>query len=150
VVCDVFENDLDTVHIGDSAQIKLNAYPDRVLKGSVVDISRVLDPNTRAAKVRIVLSNPDGSLRPGMFALATFRSRRLQKALVLPSTAVMRLHDKDWVFVQEGPKQFRKTAVDAGNVDGDGSIEVRTGVQEGTPVVVNALDFSTAVTEEGK
>lgn len=147
VVCDVFENDLDSVHVGDSAQIKLNAYPDRALHGNVVDISHVLDPNTRAAKVRIVLSNPDVSLRPGMFALATFRSRRLQKALVVPTTAIMRLHDKDWVFVQEGAKQFRRHEVTAGNAS-DGIEQILSGVSVGDPVVTNALDFSTAVAEK--
>jgi len=148
VVCDVFENDLDSVHVGDSAQIKLNAYPDRALQGKVVDISRVLDPNTRAAKVRIILSNPGGSLRPGMFAQAVFRSRRLQKALVVPSTAVMRLHDKDWVFVQEGPKQFRRHEITAGSSRSDGLEQILSGVNAGDPVVTNALDFSTAVAEK--
>lgn len=150
VVCDVFENDLDSVHMGDAAEIKLNAYPDKVLQGRVADISRVLDPNTRAAKVRIVLANPDGTLRPGMFALATFRSRKMVPTLVLPSTAVLRLHDKDWVFVKEGEKQFRKVQVQGGHAGPDGTIEIESGVKEGTPVVSNALDFSTAVTEEGK
>jgi cobalt-zinc-cadmium efflux system membrane fusion protein len=150
VVCDVFENDLSSVHLGDVAEIRLNAYPDRVLKGSVVDISRVLDPNTRAAKVRIVLGNSDASLRPGMFAVATFRSRKLQKTLVIPATAVLRLHDKDWVFVKESEKQFRKVSIDAANAAADGSIQVKSGIEAGTPVVTNALDFSTAVTEEGK
>ena len=98
VVCDVFENDLGEVHLQDAAEIHLNAFPDRVFHGKVADISRVLDPNTRSAKVRIVLPNGDGALRPGMFALAKFRSRRLTDRVVVPSTAIMRLHDKDWVF----------------------------------------------------
>src|SRR4029077_1675452 len=110
-VCDVFENDLSEVHLGDAAEIRLNAFPDRVLKGRVADISRVLDPNTRSAKVRIVLPNPDGALRPGMFAVATFRSRTTTDRIVVPSTAVMRLHDKDWVFRKEGANQFRKIAI---------------------------------------
>ncbi len=84
VVCDVFENDLGEVHLGDTAEIRLNAFPDRVFKGRVADISRVLDPNTRSAKVRIVLANPDGSLRSGMFAAATFRSRKLTDRVVVP------------------------------------------------------------------
>src|SRR6202035_4136162 len=96
VVCDVFENDLGEVRLGDAAEIRLNAFQDRVFKGKVADISRVLDPNTRSAKVRIVLGNSDGSLRPGMYAVATFRSRKLTERVVVPSTAIMRLHDKDW------------------------------------------------------
>ena len=85
ILCDVYENDLDEVHLGDSAEIRLNAYPDKTYQGKVADISRVLDPATRSAKVRIVLPNRDGSLRPGMFAVATFRSRKSQSRLVVPS-----------------------------------------------------------------
>jgi membrane fusion protein, heavy metal efflux system len=148
VVCDVFENDLGEVHLGDSAEIRLNAFTDRLLKGRVTDISRVLDPNTRSAKVRIVLPNPDGSLRPGMFAVATFRSRKLTDRIVIPSTAIMRLHDKDWVFRKEGANQFRKMAIVADGLAPDGMQEIREGVKAGDEVVTNALEFSTEVAEK--
>jgi cobalt-zinc-cadmium efflux system membrane fusion protein len=148
VVCDVFENDLGEVHLGDAAEIRLNAFPDRVFKGRVADISRVLDPNTRSAKVRIVLGNADGSLRPGMFAVAKFRSRRLTNRIVVPSTAIMRLHDKDWVFRKEGDKQFRKIVVQADGVTPDGMQEIHSGVKPGDELVTNALEFSTEVAEK--
>jgi cobalt-zinc-cadmium efflux system membrane fusion protein len=148
VVCDVFENDLGEVHLDDSADIRLNAFPDHPLRGRVADISRVLDPNTRSAKVRIVLPNPDGSLRPGMFAVATFRSRRLSDRVVVPSTAIMRLHDKDWVFRKEGSDQFRKIAIKADGLAPDGMQEIREGVKPGDEVVTNALEFSTEVAEK--
>jgi cobalt-zinc-cadmium efflux system membrane fusion protein len=148
VVCDVFENDLGEVHLGDSAEIRLNAFPDRVFKGKVADISRVLDPNTRSAKVRIVLPNPDRSLRISMFAVATFRSRKLTDRIVVPSTAIMRLHDKDWVFRKEGPDQFRKIAVNADGLAPDGMQEIRAGVKSGDELVANALEFSTEVAEK--
>ena len=148
VVCDVFENDLGEVHVGDSAEIRLNAFPDRVFKGRVADISRVLDPNTRSAKVRIVLGNADGSLRPGMFAVATFRSRKLTDRIVVPSTAIMRLHDKDWVFRKEGDKLFRKIEVQADGLAPDGMQEIRQGVKPGDELVTNALEFSTDVAEK--
>ena len=148
VVCDVFENGLGDVHLGDSAEIRLNAFPGRAFKGTVADISRVLDPNTRTAKVRIVLGNGDGALRPGMFAVASFRSRRLRPSLVVPSTAVMRLHDKDWIFRKEGSNRFRRVEVQATGATSDGMQEVRDGVKADDQVVLNALDFSTAVAEK--
>ena len=148
VVCDVFENDLGDVHLNDSADIRLNAFPDRVFKGRVADISRVLDPNTRSAKVRIVLPNPDGALRTGMFAVATFRSRKLTDRIVVPSTAVMRLHDKDWVFRKEGSDQFRKIVINADGLAPDGMQEIRAGVKPGDELVANALEFSTDVAEK--
>lgn len=148
VVCDVFENDLGEVHIGDAAEIRLNAFPDRKFKGKVADISRVLDPNTRSAKVRIVLGNADGALRSGMFAVATFRSRKLIDRVVVPATAIMRLHDKDWVFRKESDKQFRKIAIQADGLAPDGMQEIREGVKAGDEVVTNALEFSTEVAEK--
>ncbi len=148
VVCDVFENDLGEVHMGDSAEIRMNAFPDRIFKGKVADISRVLDPNTRSAKVRIVLGNSDGALRSGMFAVATFRSRKLTDRVVVPGTAIMRLHDKDWVFQKIAPNRFRKIVVEADRLAPDGMQEIRSGVKAGDEVVTNALEFSTEVAEK--
>jgi len=148
VVCDVFENDLGLVHVGDAAEVRLNAFPDQIFKGAVSDISRVLDPNTRSAKVRIVLANSKGLLRPGMFAVATFRSRKLHPVLVLPTTAIMRLHDKDWAFRKEASNRYRRVEVQASGGSSDGWQEVRNGVKADDEVVRNALDFSTAVAEK--
>ena len=148
VLCDVFENDLGKVHLGDTAEIRMNAFPDRVHKGQVTDISRVLDPNTRSAKIRIVLANPDGSLRPGMFAVATFRSRKLSDRVVIPASAIMRLHDKDWIFRKEAPNRFRKIAIQADGLAPDGMQEIREGVKAGDEIVINALEFSSEVAEK--
>ena len=151
VVCDVYENDLSQIKLGDSAEIRLNAYPGKVYRGTVADISRVLDPNLRSAKVRILLANADGSLRPNMYAVATFRSRQLQPRLVVPSTAIMRLQDKDWVFLKEGQNQFRKTEVHTQGVTEDGFQVLQDGpLKAGDQVVANALSFSTSVAEQGK
>jgi cobalt-zinc-cadmium efflux system membrane fusion protein len=148
VVCDVYENDLADVSLGDPAQISLNAYPGRMYKGSVADISRVLDPNLRSAKVRIVLENSDGALRPNMYAVATFRSRKLQSHLVIPATAMMRLQDKDWVFHKEGQNQFRKIEVHSTGATREGLQELQDGaLKSGDEVVANALEFSSAVAE---
>ena len=148
VVCDVFENDLGEVHLGDSAAIQLSAFGDRVFRGTVADISRVLDPTTRSAKVRIVLGNKDGALRPGMFAVAKFQSRKKSDRVVVPATAIMRLHDKDWVFRKEGDKSYRRVVVQADGLAPDGMQEIREGVKTGDEVVANALEFSTEVAEK--
>src|SRR6202050_1702424 len=74
IVCDVYENDLPNVRLGDMADISLNAYPDRVFKGRVSNIGAVLDPNIRTAKVRIEVPNP-GIMRLGMFVKAIFRGQ---------------------------------------------------------------------------
>lgn len=150
VVCDVYENDLAEVHVGDLSEIRLTAYPDQVFQGKIADISRVLDPNTRSAKVRIVLPNRDGLFRPGMFAVATFHSRKPVARVVVPGTAVMRLQDKDWVFRKEAANRFRRIEVHAVGTTPDGMQELSDGVRPGEQVVAQALDFSTAVSEQGQ
>ena len=150
VLCDVYENDLGEVHLGDAAELQMNAYPDKVYLGKVADISRVLDPTTRAAKVRIVLSNRDGWLRPGMFAVTTFRSRKSQPRVVVPAAAVMRLRDKDWAFRKDGPQQFRRVEVHTLGEIADGMQPIQDGLEAGEQIVANALAFSSAVAEQGK
>jgi len=150
VLCDVYENNLGEVRLGDTAEIRLNAYPDKTYHGKVADISRVLDPATRSAKVRIVLPNHDGSLRPGMFAVATFRSSRSQARLVVPTTALIRLQDKDWVFRKEGPQRFRRVEVRTLGGTSNGLQPIQDGLKAGEEIVTNALEFSSAVAEQGK
>jgi len=149
IVCDVYENDIGEVHVGDPAEVHLTAFQDRVFKGRVSDISRVLDPTTRSAKVRIVLDNKDGALRPGMFAVATFRSRKETPHLVVPSTAIMRLQDKDWVFRKESGNAFRRIEVQSSSLPG-GLQVIQHGVNPGDELVSDALAFSSAATGQGK
>jgi cobalt-zinc-cadmium efflux system membrane fusion protein len=149
VVCDIYENDLDDVHIGDPAEVHLNALQDKVFKGSVSDISRVLDPNTRSAKVRIVLANRDGAFRPGMYAVATFRSRTKKPHLVVPATAIMRLQDKDWIFRKESANSFRRVEVKTSGLP-EGLQQIEQGASSGDEIIANALVFSTAASEQGK
>jgi cobalt-zinc-cadmium efflux system membrane fusion protein len=144
VLCDVYENDLHRVRLGDSAEVRLNAFPDRAFAGRVGNISTVLDPSTRAAKVRLELANPGGVMRAGMFATATFRSRTEQMQPTIPATAIMRLHDKDWVFVPLGGNRFRRLEVQAGPVSSGGFQVVLSGLTEGGKVVANALQFASA------
>jgi membrane fusion protein, heavy metal efflux system len=145
ILCDVYENDLARVHIGDRAEIELNAYPDKRLAGRVTNISKLLDPNTRAAKVRIELPNESGILRPNMFATVHFVSQGTLTRTVVPSSAVLRLQDRDWVFVKLKDQKFRRTEVQAGPVNADRSQQILSGLQPGDQVVTNALMFDREV-----
>jgi cobalt-zinc-cadmium efflux system membrane fusion protein len=148
VLCDVYENNLAQVRLGDFAEVRLNAYPDQALKGRVSNISRVLDPSTRTAKVRLELDNERRQMRAGMFATATFRSQSKQLRSVVPAKAVLRLHDKDWVFRAEGGHRFRRIEVQAGRVSSDGFQEVIAGLAPGDRIVANALQFASAADTE--
>jgi membrane fusion protein, heavy metal efflux system len=140
VVCDVFENDLGKVHLGEKAEIRLNAYPDKVLTGTISNISPVLDPNIRSAKVRIEVRNP-GLMRVGMFVTATFRGHEVETHVSLPAAAILHLHDRDWVYVPLKGKQFRRVEVTGGDMLAGNMQKVLTGVKPGDQVVANALQF---------
>lgn len=143
IVCDVFENDLAAVHLGETAEIRLNAYPDRVLTGTVSNIGPVLDPNIRSAKVRLEVQNP-GILRPGMFVTATFHGRRETRTAV-PAQAILHLHDRDWVYVPLQGKQFKLVEVVSGEMLNGGMQEVLSGVAVGQPVIADALQVQNTV-----
>lgn len=138
ILCDVYENDLPKVHLGQEATISVNAYPGKVFKGRVSDIGPVLDPTIRTAKVRIEVSNP-GLLRLGMFVTATLIGRTSQMHAVIPSEAILHLHDRDWVFVPAGQGRFKRTEVAAGATLPGGKQEILTGVAPGQQVVSNVL-----------
>ena len=148
VVCDVYEDMLSRVHVGDTAEITLNSYPDQKFSGRVVNISEVLDPATRAAKVRIELANPKGLMRAGMFVTATFKGKQLVERVVIPATAIVHLHDKDWVFVPLGNKQFRRVALQLGPQSSDGFVQVTSGLKPQDKVATNALQLSSAAEEQ--
>jgi membrane fusion protein, heavy metal efflux system len=145
VLCDVYENDLARVRLGDRAEIELNAYPTRRLTGHVANISKLLDPNTRAAKVRIELKNEAGILRPNMFASVHFVSQGTETRIVIPASAILRLQDRDWVFIKLNDKQFRRTEVHAGPVNPDKTQQVLSGLRTGQQVVSDALMFDREV-----
>jgi membrane fusion protein, heavy metal efflux system len=146
VLCDVYQDMLPRVHMGDIAEVSLNGYAEN-FPGKVINISQVLDPATRTAKVRIELPNPHGILRAGMFVTATFRANHPVDRVVVPSSAVVHLHDKDWVFVPAGQNQFRRVSVQLGAQEKDGSQQVISGLKPGDRVVTNALQFSSAAEE---
>ena len=140
VVCDVYENDLANVRIGDTADIRLNAYPDRLFKGRVSNIGSVLDPNIRTAKVRMEVQNP-GNMRMGMFVKATFRGQTTEMHTIVPASAVLHMHDRDFVFVPAPDKKFRRVEVVSGDLltDDVSLQEIKSGLKPGDQVVTNAL-----------
>ena len=140
ILCDVHENELSNVRLGDYADIHLNAYPDQVLKGHVGNIAAVLDPTIRTAKVRLEVRNP-GLLRVGMFATATFYGKKAETRAAIPATAVLHLHDRDWVFVPVGDVEFQRIEVTAGSMLPGNMQEVLAGIKPGQQVISNALEF---------
>jgi cobalt-zinc-cadmium efflux system membrane fusion protein len=140
IICDVYENDIPKIQLGQIAQIRLDAYPDKVLTGHISDIGPVLDPSIRTAKVRIEVANP-GILKLGMFVTATFVSRNVQVHALVPASAVLHLHDRDWVFVPAGDGRFRRVEVHTGNTLYGNKQEILSGINPGQQVVSNVLQL---------
>ncbi len=143
IVCDVYENDIPKLQLGQEAKITINAFPGRPLTGRISDIGPILDPSLRTAKVRIEVRNP-GFLKLGMFATATFTSRTKETHAVVPAEAVLHLHDRDWVFLPVGANQFKRTEVHAGQMLAGSRQQILSGLAPGQQVVTNALLLETA------
>jgi cobalt-zinc-cadmium efflux system membrane fusion protein len=144
ILCDVYENDLSDVRVGDKADIRLNAYPNQVFVGTISNVGALLDPNIRTAKVRIEVRNP-GFMRPGMFVTATFHGQRKQTHAAVPATAILHLHDRDWVYVPVNRNQFRRVEVSGGDMLPANMQEVASGLAPGQQVISNALEFQSTV-----
>jgi cobalt-zinc-cadmium efflux system membrane fusion protein len=144
IVCDVYENDLPAVRIGDTADIHLAAYPDQVLTGRISNVSATLDPAIRTAKVRIEVANP-GLLRLGMFVTATFHGQSRQSRAAVPATAILHLHDREWVYVPADAGHFQRLEVVSGEMLPDHMQELVSGLEPGQRVVSNALVLQNTV-----
>lgn len=144
VVCDVWENNMAQVKTGEEADIRLAAYPDRVFRGKISNILPVVDPTIRTAKVRIEVDNP-GMMRLGMFVTATFHGATVERRAVVPASAVLHLHDRDWVYTPGTAKHFLRVEVVGGNMLPDNMQEIISGIKPGTQVVSNALVLQNTV-----
>jgi cobalt-zinc-cadmium efflux system membrane fusion protein len=144
ILCDVYENSLSQVHLGESADIRLNSYPDMAFTGRISNIGTVLDPNLRTAKVRIEVKNP-GLMRVGMFVTATFHGLKKETHAAVPASGILHLHDRDWIYLPVGDKKFRRTEVIAGSILPGNMQEVVSGLKPGQQVVSNALVLQNTV-----
>ena len=148
VICDVYENDLANVHLGQHADIRLNAFPGKVFSGTISDIGAQLDPGLRTAKVRIQVPNPGNQLRLGMFSTASILGSRAETVATLPAGAILQLHDRSYVFVPAGNGNFKRVQVKIGRTLEGNLIEVPAGLNVGQQVVVNALDLQNTADQQ--
>jgi cobalt-zinc-cadmium efflux system membrane fusion protein len=144
IVCDVFENDLVNVQLGERVDIRLNAYPDKIRAGTISNIGPVLDANIRTAKVRVEVENP-GLMRLGMFVTATFKGPRRETRAAVVAPAILHLQDRDWIYLPLADKRFRRVEVVGGEMLPGGLQEVLSGIKPGQQVVANALELQSMV-----
>jgi cobalt-zinc-cadmium efflux system membrane fusion protein len=147
IMCDVYENDIAGLQLGETADIRLNAFPGQVLKGTISNIGAILDPTIRTAKVRLEVHNP-GILKVGMFASATFYGLKTETHTAVPASAIVHLHDRDWVYTPTQDQKFRRLEVTAGQMLPNQMQEVLSGLQPGQRLVTNALALQNAIDNE--
>ena len=147
VICDVYENDLAGVHLGQHADLHLNAFPGKVFSGTISDIGAQLDPSLRTAKVRIQVQNPGSLLRLGMFATGTLDGSKSMQQTAVPAGAILQLHDRSYVFEPAGDGSFKRVEVKTG-VTLDGGLVELLGFAPGQQVVANALDLENTADQQ--
>jgi cobalt-zinc-cadmium efflux system membrane fusion protein len=130
----VFEKDLERVRRGQAVKVLVPAFPESSFSGRVILINSVVDPETRSVKVRTEVPNPDGRLKPDMFANVQIITDLHRAAISIPQSAVLNDGGKTVVFVAEG-NGYKKHVVIAGIQSSD-RIEIRDGLNAGDKVVV--------------
>ena len=137
LIADVFEQDLALVRVGTRGTITVDAYSDKAFPGEVTFIYPTLNPDTRTARVRIELANPQGQLRPGMYGTVQIDAGPKRAVLTVPDSAVIDSGTRQTVLVALGEGRFEPRAVKLGT-RGEGFVEVLSGVKDGEMVVTRA------------
>jgi cobalt-zinc-cadmium efflux system membrane fusion protein len=146
IICDVYENQLPSLSVGQTAQIHFAAYPDKVVTGRISEIAPILDPTIRTAKVRVQVSNP-GFMKIGMFVTASFQSQKQEARVVVPATAIVHLHDQDFVYLAKSEGNFALTKVVSGAMVPGNLQVIQSGLGTGQKVASNALELQSTVAQ---
>ncbi|HRI49136.1 MAG TPA: efflux RND transporter periplasmic adaptor subunit [Pseudomonadota bacterium] len=140
VLADAYEQDLGLVQVGATVSVRVPAYPGETFAGKVVHVHDAVDPDTRTVKVRCVLPNPGGRLKPEMFAKVELSSQGGPHAIVLPSSAVLNDGDQSIVLVVNEDHSFQSAKVDVGPELG-GKVRILSGLVAGQRVVTQGALF---------
>jgi cobalt-zinc-cadmium efflux system membrane fusion protein len=140
ILGDIYEVDLARVHVGAAASVTTVAYPDLVFKGTVDWLSGGLDTNTRTAKVRVTVDNPDKKLRPMMYATVAI-SVDQRKAVAIPRSAIVPLDVYKVVFIRvgeaDGKQHFQRLPVDLDESLSGPYVAVKHGAVAGQSIVAH-------------
>jgi membrane fusion protein, heavy metal efflux system len=135
MIANVSETDLVHLRPRQPVRVSVRAYPDRKFPGRIVRLGEELDHSTRTLRVRVLVPNQQGLLKPAMFATAEIDRPASRQVLVLPDSAIQDLNGHTIVFVRTAPDRFAVRAIETGRA-GPGQKEVIAGLRENEPVVV--------------
>ncbi|MEC4889360.1 MAG: efflux RND transporter periplasmic adaptor subunit [Nitrospira sp.] len=135
------EKDIPFVHSihasgGTQAEVRINAYPREIFKGTITYVGDVLDPATRTMQLRLELPNPEGRLKPEMFATIRLHSESQPDRLTVPEAALQRDQDRTFVFVQRSVNEYEAREVQTGESNG-ALTTILGGLHEGEPIVTH-------------
>jgi len=133
VLVDVYESDLAAIHLNMPVEVTVSAYPEKVFPARISFISPTVDPATRTLRVRCLVPNPNGLLKPDMFATIKIAAAGRQPMATLPSSAIVVDGNDSLVFVADGPGHFRKQMIHVGK-EVEGGFIVDSGVRPGDVV----------------
>jgi len=134
VLADVYESDLADIRLHTPVEVRVAAYPHRPIPAQIISINPTVDPVTRTVRVRCLVQNPEGLLKPDMFATIRIRSVTAQMVPAIPVSAAFSQGPETVVFVEEEPGRFRRRQIQPGR-EMQGYISVQSGVQSGERVV---------------
>jgi membrane fusion protein, heavy metal efflux system len=129
------EADLSRLHVGQAVRIQVRAYPEREFPGRILQLGEKLDPDTRTLQIRILVPNPQGRLKPEMYATATLQGSEHRAAVLVPEEAIQDVNGVSVVFVRSTPNQFEARPVKTGE-HSEGETEILEGLKSGESVVV--------------
>jgi Cu(I)/Ag(I) efflux system membrane fusion protein len=131
----VYEQDIGKIQKGQTIVLRTEAYPDKTFIAKANFIAPTIDPDTRALVIRCDVENPDGLLRPDMFATGKLQIGSTQ-AVVLPQSSIVRVREMRYVITKTGPDTFRRFAVKGFDIDGK-QFAVTEGIEPGMQVLVS-------------
>ena len=131
----IYEFELPFVKAGQSLTVQMQAIPGKTIEGTIQSIDPVLDPTTRTARARALLTDPDGILKPQMFVNVSLKVE-LGEVLTIPEEAVFDTGIRTIVFVDKGQGLFEPRDVTVG-AKGEVLVEIKEGVAEGERVVTS-------------
>ena len=134
MTADVYEDQVADIHPGAEVTIQTPAYPNETFTARVDRLAATLDPDKRTLAIRCVMPNADGRLKPGMFATVALQSRTIQRALLVPSSAIVTSGTRREVFVEQRPSRYQERDVEIGD-EISGWVVVKSGLRDGERVV---------------
>ena len=133
IVGQVKEKDIRFIHELDEVEVKIAAFPDRVIKGKVFHVNEIVDEETRSVQVLIECDNKERNLKPGMYVTVRFIGIP-KPTILIPTQSVLQMYDNQFVFVQTGKLQYQKRKIETESTS-NGKVIVKSGLKPGDIIV---------------